>query len=423
MNAKLKGTVCGIVAAVSYGTNPLGALFLYGKGINAHSVLFYRFLLAACVLGMILLWRREGFSVTRREMAVLGILGVLFATSSLSLFVSFHHMDAGVASTLLFVYPVIVAVMMALFFHEKVTLVTVFSIFLALVGIGLLYQGDNGGTLSTVGVLLVMLSSLTYAVYIIVVNKSSLVMSSVKLTFYVLFFCVLTVGAHSLLTGEDRIQMLTTPAMWGFALMLALVPTVISLIMMVISDRFDADGDHGGAGTADGGNYRGDGFRGKFHAPAGGGYSADSVGGDPDHCRKIAVAPEDPFGADPRERETFQAVDAACGMTGQAQDGRQCRNATSAGFRLRWSIPERCFAREYRSDLRGTEKTGLAQPGRSLSCAGWFLPGPEPLSLKGWGRYPVFHPARDGRNACVTGNRTACGPDCLCFHGVVPVWD
>ena len=111
----------------------------------------------------------------------------------------------------------------------------VFSIFLALVGIGLLYQGDNGGTLSTVGVLLVMLSSLTYAVYIIVVNKSSLVMSSVKLTFYVLFFCVLTVGAHSLLTGEDRIQMLTTPAMWGFALMLALVPTVISLIMMVIS--------------------------------------------------------------------------------------------------------------------------------------------------------------------------------------------
>ena len=235
MNAKLKGTICGVVAAVSYGTNPLGALFLYEKGINAHSVLFYRFLLAACVLGGILLWRREGFSVTRRELGVLGILGVLFATSSLSLFVSFHHMDAGVASTLLFVYPVMVAVMMALFFHEKVTLVTVFSIFLALVGIGLLYQGDNGGTLSTVGVLLVMLSSLTYAVYIIVVNKSSLPMSSVKLTFYVLFFCVLTVGTHSLLTGDNHIQWLTTSAMWGFALMLALVPTVISLIMMVIA--------------------------------------------------------------------------------------------------------------------------------------------------------------------------------------------
>lgn len=235
MNARLKGTVCGIVAAVSYGTNPLGALFLYERGINAHSVLFYRFLLAACMLGLILLWRREVFSVTCRELGILGLLGVLFATSSLSLFVSFHYLDAGVASTLLFVYPVMVAVMMALFFREKVTWVTVFSIVLALSGIGLLYQGDGGGTPGTVGVSLVMLSSLTYAVYIVVVNRSSLVMSSVKLTFYVLFFCVLTVGVHSLLTEGERIQLLTTPAMWGFALMLALVPTVISLVMMVIS--------------------------------------------------------------------------------------------------------------------------------------------------------------------------------------------
>lgn len=235
MNAKLKGTICGIVAAVSYGTNPLGALFLYGEGINAHSVLFYRFLLAGIVLAVLMGVRRESFGVTKRELSILCMLGVLFAISSLSLFISFHYMDAGVASTLLFVYPVMVAVMMAVFFREKVSLVTVFSILLALSGIGLLYQGDGGGTLSTAGVLLVMLSSLSYALYIIVVNKSSLTMSSVKLTFYVLLFCVLTVGAHSLLDSADHVQWLTTPAMWGFALMLALVPTVISLIMMVMA--------------------------------------------------------------------------------------------------------------------------------------------------------------------------------------------
>lgn len=235
MNAKLKGTICGVVAAVSYGTNPLGALFLYGEGINAHSVLFYRFLLAGVVLAMWMLARRESFHVTKRELSILCMLGVLFAISSLSLFISFHYMDAGVASTLLFVYPVMVAVMMAVFFREKVSRVTVFSILLALTGIGLLYQGDGGSTLSTAGVLLVMLSSFSYALYIIVVNKSSLTMSPVKLTFYVLFFCVLTVGAHSLLETKDHVQWLTTPAMWGFALMLALVPTVISLVMMVIA--------------------------------------------------------------------------------------------------------------------------------------------------------------------------------------------
>ncbi|MCZ4052567.1 DMT family transporter [Oxalobacter sp. OxGP1] len=234
MDARVKGTICGIVAAVSYGTNPLGALFLYAHGISAHSVLFYRFLLAALVLGGLMLVRRVDFSLSRRELGILVLLGALFGTSSLSLFVSFHYMDAGVASTLLFVYPVMVAVMMALFFREKVTWVTIFSIVLALSGIGLLYQGD-GETLSMTGVLLVMLSSLTYAVYIIVVNKSSMVMSPVKLTFYVLLFCVLTVASHAFVGGHGGIQWLDEPAMWGYALLLALVPTVISLIMMVVA--------------------------------------------------------------------------------------------------------------------------------------------------------------------------------------------
>ena len=235
MQAKVKGTVCGIVAAVSYGTNPLGALFLYAMGIHTHSVLFYRFSLAALMLGGLLMMRRESFAVSWRELRIMAILGVLLATSSLSLFLSFHYMDAGVASTMLFVYPVMVAVMKALFFREKVKPVTVFSILLALAGVGLLYQGGQGGPLSTAGVLLVMLSSFSYAVYIIVVNKSSLYLSSVKLTFYVLLFCVLTVAGHSLLDPADHLQWLSTPVMWGLAAMLALVPTVISLITMVIA--------------------------------------------------------------------------------------------------------------------------------------------------------------------------------------------
>ena len=53
MNATVKGTICGIIAAVSYGMNPLGALFLYEQGINANSVLFYRFTIAATIIGII----------------------------------------------------------------------------------------------------------------------------------------------------------------------------------------------------------------------------------------------------------------------------------------------------------------------------------------------------------------------------------
>ena len=76
-------------------------------------------------------------------------------------------MEAGIASTILFVYPILVALIMAVAFKEKVTLQTVLCIFLALSGIGLLYKGGDGTTLSLVGVGLVMASALSYAIYIV----------------------------------------------------------------------------------------------------------------------------------------------------------------------------------------------------------------------------------------------------------------
>lgn len=234
MQSKLKGYLCGIGAAVCYGTNPLGALYLYEDGINANSVLFYRFALAVVMLGMLMAARRKSLKVSRRELSLLCALGVVFSTSSITLYFSFCFMDAGIASTLLFVYPVMVAVIMALLFKERLPAVSVFAIMLALSGIAMLYHGDGGATLSTRGVMLVMFSSLSYAVYIVVVNKSPLRMSSMKLTFYVLFFGMLTVLTNSFITGL-HIQMLTTPRMWSCAFMLAFLPTVFSLVLMTIS--------------------------------------------------------------------------------------------------------------------------------------------------------------------------------------------
>lgn len=236
MNSRLKGILCGVGAAVSYGMNPLGVLPLYADGINTTTVLFYRYGLAVILLGLFMAVERKSFSITLKEFAILVPLGVLFALSSLTLFASFHFMDAGVASTLLFVYPVMVAIIMAVFLKERITFVTVLSILLSLSGIALLYRGGDGGVLDTTGVLLVMLSSLTYALYIVIVNKSSLRMSSLKLTFYVLLVGVLLITSCSFFgDGEARIQILTTPSMWLHASILAVFPTIVSLLLMVVA--------------------------------------------------------------------------------------------------------------------------------------------------------------------------------------------
>lgn len=238
MNKKLQGIFFGVVAAVCYGTNPLGALYLYQEGLNVNTVIFYRYLIAVACLVIMMIMKREPFGMTRKELGITALLGALFGISSLTLFGSFKFMDAGIASTILFVYPIMVAVIMAIFFKERTSWKTVLSITLALVGIGLLYKGDGNATLSGKGVTLVMLSSLTYAIYIVIVNQAKIAMSSVKLTFYVLIFATVIVAAYSFIgPAENHITMLHGTRQWGYAAMLGVVPTVISLVTMSISIR------------------------------------------------------------------------------------------------------------------------------------------------------------------------------------------
>ena len=234
---KFFGTVCAIGAAVCYGTNPLGALKLYEQGMGTGNVLFWRFGLAWVIIALVMMFRKERLKVTWREFKTLTGLGLLFVASSLTLYLSFHLMAAGVASTILFVYPVLTALIMALFFKERITLVTTLSIVLSFVGVMLLYWSDRGGTLNGLGVLLVLVSALTYAIYIIVMNRAQLNMSSFKINFYVLIYCALGNLIYALLSGEG----FHTPAnatSWFYVGWLAIVPAILALVMMVYAAKY-----------------------------------------------------------------------------------------------------------------------------------------------------------------------------------------
>ena len=243
-SAKVFGTICGILAAVCYGTNPLGALKLYAQGMQTSSVLFYRFGLAWVILAVVMIIRAlprkgrrvETLRVTRKEFGVLSALGVLFIFSSLTLYLSFHVMDAGVASTILFTYPVMTAAIMALFFHEKTNWITISSIVLSFIGVALLYWGDGTTKLPIGGVVLVLISALTYAVYIIVVNRSQLKMSSFKINFYVLFYCALGMLVYSFLAGEP-LMLPQNATSWFYVGWLAVVPAIMALTLMVYAAK------------------------------------------------------------------------------------------------------------------------------------------------------------------------------------------
>ncbi|MBO5185976.1 MAG: EamA family transporter [Prevotella sp.] len=231
MNTKVMGYLLGAIAEISYGTNPLFALPLYQAGIDTDSVLFFRYLFAIPIVGLMIKVRGRDFTVRRSELPPLIVLGLLMAVSSLTLFESYNHMDVGIASTLLFVYPVIVALIMRVMYKERLTAETVVSIAGALVGIALLSIGEGGMVLSTVGTLLVFGSALSYALYLVVVNRSSISgMPTLKLTFYMLVFGM-GLFAVRLFAGDGlRVPPLNEWYLWGNFLALAVFPTAISFL-------------------------------------------------------------------------------------------------------------------------------------------------------------------------------------------------
>ena len=232
--SKIKGYIAGIIAAIAYGTNPLGALFLYQEGFNPPSVIFYRFTFAVIILAIILLVQKVPFKITKFEFKVLLSLGVLFAASALSLYTSFKHLDSGVASTILFAYPVMVAVIMAVFFKEKASMMMILSIILSVIGILLLYQGDGEAKMSLWGVILVLISSLTYAVYIVVVNRTQISMPPFKMTFYIMAFAAVVIGVYSFCVPGSRIMAIPSWSALGWICMVAIVPTIIAMTMLNI---------------------------------------------------------------------------------------------------------------------------------------------------------------------------------------------
>lgn len=222
-----RGYLIGAIAAATYGLNPLFALPCYELGMNAESVLLLRYALAIVVIGSMVRLRGHRFAIERRQALPVVAMGFLMALSSLSLFMAYNYMASGVASTLLFVYPVMVAVIMALFFKEKVNVFMVTAVGLSLAGILMLYRGEGDTTLSPLGTALVMMSALTYAIYIVGVNRRPLdTLPSLKLTFW-----CLVVGTAVIATRFMSVPFTPPRGLaWLNIAGLALLPTALSFL-------------------------------------------------------------------------------------------------------------------------------------------------------------------------------------------------
>lgn len=237
---KLKGYLYGCISSASYGLIPLFAVPMMRKGMDIDSILSYRFACASLVMCIMLLIRKISLRITLKEFFLLAILGTVFASSSQFLFLGYNYLTVGIASTILFTYPAFVALIMFLLFKERIRFVTLASIVLAFIGVALLYLGDGQtGPVSLLGVIIILLSSLSYGVYMIIVNKSRVkTMNGTKLTFYAMMFSSFIFTAKALIANNGHLASFPDFSSVVCLMSLALVPTIISGITMVKSVHY-----------------------------------------------------------------------------------------------------------------------------------------------------------------------------------------
>ena len=236
--SSVMGYAAGIVTGVTYGLNPLFAKPLMQAGVPVDTMLSFRYLLAVAILGMWLLFRHESFRVNAAQFVRLCILGVLFGFSSLLLFLSYNYIPAGLATTIVFLYPVLVAIIMV-FLKVYPTWQVWLSIVLTFIGVLVLSRPSGGVSFSVAGLLLAGGSALAYAMYLVIVNRSRRLrtVSNHVLTFYALLIGSLLVVIRSLFSGEDFMQGVGGWYCWMNLVGLAVFPTLVSLLTLAVATR------------------------------------------------------------------------------------------------------------------------------------------------------------------------------------------
>ncbi|WP_312556246.1 DMT family transporter [Empedobacter brevis] len=231
---KFKGYAYGLISSISYGLIPLFILPIKQAHFSIDTTLFYRFFFSALIVGVYLFVKKQSFRVHFKQIPVLIVLGLLYGISADALFLGYDYLSAGIASTLLFVYPLIVAIIMAVFFKERITISTIAAIAFVLAGIFLLSFKDGQFKLNPIGLGIVFISALGYGLYIITVNKSSArEIKGFTLSFYSFLFTTIYYAIKMLIQKESFI--LPSLELTFNFFTFAFVTTVISSIALIFA--------------------------------------------------------------------------------------------------------------------------------------------------------------------------------------------
>ena len=243
MNAKLSrnaiiGYPAGIITGITYGLNPLFAKPLMNAGASTEAILLFRYGIAVILLGAYLLLKKENFRITLRQAGVLLSLGLLYTASSTFLFEAYKYIASGLATTLVFLFPAMVAIIMV-FLKVVPSWPVWLSIAATFAGVMIMTGGAGAEKVNPLGVWFSIASAFVYALFIVIINRSKVISSipNSLLTFYALLTGTFFFIGRCLFSGADLTAGLDGGMAWCNLIGLAILPTIVSTASLAVATR------------------------------------------------------------------------------------------------------------------------------------------------------------------------------------------
>ena len=243
MNAKLSrnaiiGYPAGIITGITYGLNPLFAKPLMNAGASTEAILFFRYGIAVILLGAYLLLKKENFRITLKQAGVLFSLGLLYTASSTFLFEAYKYIASGLATTLVFLFPAMVAIIMV-FLKVVPSWPVWLSIAATFAGVMIMTGGAGTEKVNPLGVWFSIASAFVYALFIVIINKSKVISSipNSLLTFYALLTGTFFFIGRCLFSGADLMAGIDGGMAWCNLIGLAVLPTIVSTASLAVATR------------------------------------------------------------------------------------------------------------------------------------------------------------------------------------------
>ena len=229
---RLNGIFYAVISSASFGFSPLFSLGLLAAGLTNFDVLAYRWGIAGLVLMIYAMAKKKSLRPTSfGETWKMILLSSLRAITSVTLLIGYANISSGIASTLNFMYPVIVALTMMFVFGEHKSLKDIGAIAVSIFGVYLLASGDSlvveGGN-TKLGLTCSLISAFSFAAYYILMKKLRAdKIEVVKFNTWVTMLISVYFIACALIF-EGSVTMISGGKNWMYMLGLGLWSTMIS---------------------------------------------------------------------------------------------------------------------------------------------------------------------------------------------------